>query len=66
MRLDVRGEICPYPMMRTVDALEKLPANEELEVLFPARNILGSHGTVLDLELAQATDEVARLRRGGR
>ena len=23
--LDVRGEICPYPMMRTVTALKKLP-----------------------------------------
>ena len=22
--LDVRGEICPYPMMRTVSALKKL------------------------------------------
>lgn len=33
MKLDVRGEICPYPMMRTVDALGKLPPNEELEVL---------------------------------
>jgi len=33
VRLDVRGEICPYPMMRTANALEKLPPNEELEVL---------------------------------
>ncbi len=33
MLLDVRGEICPYPMMRTVDALEKLMPDEELEVL---------------------------------
>ncbi len=33
MRLDVRGEICPYPMMRTANALEKLSPNEELEVL---------------------------------
>ena len=33
MRLDVRGEICPYPMMRTANALEKLPPTEELEVL---------------------------------
>jgi tRNA 2-thiouridine synthesizing protein A len=27
--LDVRGEICPYPMMKTVQALKKLPAAEE-------------------------------------
>jgi tRNA 2-thiouridine synthesizing protein A len=32
--LDVRGEICPYPMMRTVSALKKLSAGEQtLEVL---------------------------------
>lgn len=33
MRLDVRGEICPYPMMRTVEALSKLPPGDVLEVL---------------------------------
>lgn len=33
MRLDVRGEICPYPMMRTVEALNKLAPGEVLEVL---------------------------------
>lgn len=33
-KLDVRGEICPYPMMRTVRALKKLPGDEsELEVV---------------------------------
>lgn len=32
-QLDVRGEICPYPMMRAVEALKKLPAGEGLEVL---------------------------------
>lgn len=32
-QLDVRGEICPYPMMRAVEALKKLPADEGLEVL---------------------------------
>ena len=32
--LDVRGEICPYPMMRTVSALKKLSGNEStLEVV---------------------------------
>jgi TusA-related sulfurtransferase len=33
MRLDVRGEVCPYPMLRTVETLAELPADEELEVL---------------------------------
>lgn len=32
-RLDVRGEICPYPMMRAVEALKKLPSGENLEVV---------------------------------
>lgn len=32
--LDVRGEICPYPMMRTVTALKKLKSDDrELEVV---------------------------------
>lgn len=32
--LDVRGEICPYPMMKTVQALKKLSADDEgLEVI---------------------------------
>ena len=25
-QLDVRGEICPYPMMKASEALKKLPA----------------------------------------
>ncbi len=32
-QLDVRGEICPYPMLRTVEVLKKLPTPEEVEVL---------------------------------
>lgn len=32
-QLDVRGEICPYPMMQASQALKKLPAGETLEVL---------------------------------
>ncbi|HSM58825.1 MAG TPA: sulfurtransferase TusA family protein [Candidatus Sulfomarinibacteraceae bacterium] len=28
-QLDVRGEICPYPMMKTVQALKKLNAEAE-------------------------------------
>ncbi|MBI3943926.1 MAG: sulfurtransferase TusA family protein [Chloroflexi bacterium] len=33
-KLDVRGEICPYPMMKTVQALKKLkPEDEGLEVI---------------------------------
>jgi tRNA 2-thiouridine synthesizing protein A len=33
-QLDVRGEICPYPMMKTVQALKKLgPSDQGLEVI---------------------------------
>jgi len=32
-QLDVRGEICPYPMMKASEALKKLPQNETLQVL---------------------------------
>lgn len=31
--IDVRGEICPYPMMKASDALKKIAADESLEVL---------------------------------
>ncbi|MDR7484132.1 MAG: sulfurtransferase TusA family protein [Armatimonadota bacterium] len=33
MKLDVRGEICPYPMMKTVEVLQGLPEDDILEVL---------------------------------
>jgi tRNA 2-thiouridine synthesizing protein A len=32
-QLDVRGEICPYPMMKAAEALQKLPPGESLQVL---------------------------------
>ena len=32
-QLDVRGEICPYPMMKASEALKKLPDGESLQVL---------------------------------
>lgn len=30
--LDVRGEICPYPLFETKEALEKIASGAELEV----------------------------------
>ena len=33
MKLDVRGEICPYPQVKTVAALKKLTPSDQLEVL---------------------------------
>ena len=32
-QLDVRGEICPYPMMKASEALKKLPTGDSLEVI---------------------------------
>lgn len=32
MKLDVRGEICPYPMMKAVEAMKKAPLGEIIEV----------------------------------
>jgi len=33
MELDVRGEICPYPMMKAVDAMKRLKGSEDVIVL---------------------------------
>ena len=33
MKIDVRGEICPYPEKKIVEALDRLPAGEALEIL---------------------------------
>ncbi len=30
MKLDVRGEVCPYPMLKAVDAMKKLKGKEEV------------------------------------
>lgn len=32
MFLDVRGETCPYPMKKAMEAMERLGADENLEV----------------------------------
>lgn len=33
MKLDVRGEVCPYPMLRAVEAMKKLKGREEVVVI---------------------------------
>jgi TusA-related sulfurtransferase len=47
-QLDVRGEICPYPMMKTVQALKKL-SKEEDELV-----VLTDHAPALDTIPTQA------------
>jgi tRNA 2-thiouridine synthesizing protein A len=46
--LDVRGEICPYPMMRTVTALKKLSAEER------SLEVVTDHAPALDTIPTQA------------
>ncbi len=33
MQLDVRGEVCPYPMLKAVDAMKKLKGLELVDVV---------------------------------
>ncbi|MBI2324861.1 MAG: sulfurtransferase TusA family protein [Chloroflexi bacterium] len=33
MKLDVRGEVCPYPMLKAVEAMQKLKGREEVVVI---------------------------------
>jgi len=33
MELDVRGEICPYPMMKAVEAMKKLKGSDDVVVI---------------------------------
>jgi TusA-related sulfurtransferase len=46
--LDVRGEICPYPMMRTVSALKKLSADDQI------LEVVTDHAPALDTIPTQA------------
>lgn len=32
MKLDVRGEICPYPMLKAIEAMRAAPDGEIIEV----------------------------------
>lgn len=47
-QLDVRGEICPYPMMRTVSELKKLKADEQV------LEVVTDHAPALDTIPTQA------------
>jgi TusA-related sulfurtransferase len=33
MRLDVRGEVCPYPMLKAVEAMKTLAGREDVIVV---------------------------------
>ena len=61
--LDVRGEICPYPMMRTVSALKKLASDDRtLEVVTdhaPALDTIPTQAARLGFETAWVYDHLA-------
>lgn len=33
MKLDVRGEVCPYPMLKAVEAMRKVKGREDVVVI---------------------------------
>lgn len=47
-KLDVRGEICPYPMMKTVQALKKLKPDD------PGLEVITDHAPALETIPTQA------------
>ncbi|MGH2374285.1 MAG: sulfurtransferase TusA family protein [bacterium] len=70
MFLDVRGETCPYPMQKTLEALERLPEGDELVVLVdhpPAietiRMVADRYGFAMDVEPAGSGEWQIRLYR---
>jgi tRNA 2-thiouridine synthesizing protein A len=71
--LDVRGEICPYPMMKTVQALKKLGAADEgLKVITdhaPALETIPTQAIRLgfntEIEETQASEWHIRITRAG-
>jgi tRNA 2-thiouridine synthesizing protein A len=71
--LDVRGEICPYPMMKTVQALKRLGAADEgLEVITdhaPALETIPTQAIRLgfntEIEETQASEWHIRITRAG-
>jgi TusA-related sulfurtransferase len=70
MFLDVRGEICPFPMKKVQEALEMLPDGEEFEVLVdhpPAvdtiRMLAARIGFLTDVRVAGSGEWRITLRR---
>lgn len=71
MLLDVRGETCPYPMKKAMEAMERLPEGEDLEVLVdhpPAidtiRMAANRYGFLMEVHPAGSGEWRILLRRG--
>ena len=70
MKLDLRGEVCPYPAVHTVEALGELTADEELIVHVDHRPALSTipwqaakRGYLADVHRVQAGEWQVTLRR---
>jgi len=70
MFVDARGEPCPYPMKQVMEAMDRLPEGEELEVLVdhpPAvdmiRLLATRRGFLMEAEPADSAEWRIRLRR---
>ena len=71
MKLDVRGEICPYPQVKTIAALKKLIPGDQLEVLTdhpPALETVPAQaarlGYVVEIEAVGTAEWCIVLRKG--
>jgi TusA-related sulfurtransferase len=71
MKLDVRGEICPYPQVKAIAALKKLAPRDQLEVLTdhpPALETVPAQaarlGYVADIEEVGTAEWCIVLRKG--
>jgi len=71
MFLDVRGEICPFPMKKVQETLARLPEGEQLEVLLdhpPAvetiRMLANRMGFLIDVQPAGSGEWRILLRHG--
>jgi len=71
MKLDVRGEICPYPQVKTIAALKKLAPHDQLEVLTdhpPALETVPAQaarlGFVAEIEAVSTAEWCIVLRKG--
>lgn len=70
MFVDARGEPCPYPMKKVMEAMDRLPEAEELEVLVdhpPAvdmiRMLATRRGFLMEAEPAGSGEWRIRIRR---
>ena len=73
MKLDLRGEVCPYPAVHTVEALDELRADEELIVHVDHRPALATipwqaakRGYLADVHQVQMGEWQVTLRRTSR